>query len=185
MHYQWLGLNSTVSNTVGRLWRLRAQRTLLGDRYSLLYNIVGLWHCQTCQDVGMWQNFVRWWRNCCQNLVELLASCLLATISMHVVVEFGTDSMHCWAKPLAGAVAKYHADVKIMTAPLHPHSEPPKKFFGYFVFPFLPLSTFISICKLAFCQAVINEYCIVLYCKIREKYLSGDYYVKFGHFADF
>ena len=27
----------------------------------------------------------------------------------------------------------------------------------------LPLSTFISICKLAFCQAVINEYCIVLY----------------------
>ena len=25
----------------------------------------------TCQDVAMWQNFVRWWQNCFQHVVEL------------------------------------------------------------------------------------------------------------------
>ena len=34
MHSQWQGLSTTVSNHVDRLWRLIAQRTLLGGRYT-------------------------------------------------------------------------------------------------------------------------------------------------------
>jgi len=34
MHCQWQGLSTTVSNHVDRLWRLIAQRMLLGGRYT-------------------------------------------------------------------------------------------------------------------------------------------------------
>jgi len=34
MHCQWQGLSTTVANHVDRLWRLIAQRMLLGGRYT-------------------------------------------------------------------------------------------------------------------------------------------------------
>jgi len=34
MHFQWQGLNTTVTRPVERLWRFIAQRTLLGGRYT-------------------------------------------------------------------------------------------------------------------------------------------------------
>ena len=34
MHCQWQGLSTTASNHVDRLWRLIAQRTLVGGRYT-------------------------------------------------------------------------------------------------------------------------------------------------------
>ena len=34
MHFQWEGLNTTVTQPVERLWRVIAQRTLLGGRYT-------------------------------------------------------------------------------------------------------------------------------------------------------
>ena len=34
MHFQWIGLNTTVTWPVERLWRFMAQRTHLGGRYT-------------------------------------------------------------------------------------------------------------------------------------------------------
>jgi len=34
MHFQWEGLNTTVTRPVERLWHFIAQRTLLGGRYT-------------------------------------------------------------------------------------------------------------------------------------------------------
>jgi len=34
MHFQWEGLNTTVTQSVERLWHFIAQRTLLGGRYT-------------------------------------------------------------------------------------------------------------------------------------------------------
>ena len=50
----------------------------------------------TCQDVGMWQIFVSWWRICCTTSCRIVVACPLVVLyNMSVAgvraVEFGTD----------------------------------------------------------------------------------------------
>jgi len=58
-------------------------------------------YISTCQDVGMWQIFVRWWQICCTTSCRIVVSLSVGGVVQHVriagvrVVEFGSKRHHC------------------------------------------------------------------------------------------